>query len=104
MTNHEAVEVLKQEIKCVSSVDCERAECRNCVLVLPEHEVLKALYRAIGALENPIVGRWVKSNLDFSQADDFWECSMCGWEIYDHRAKTNYCPSCGAKMEEQSNG
>ena len=45
-------------------------------------------------------GHWEKSSLNCEGSEDFWECSECGWEIYDHRAKTNYCPSCGAKMDE----
>ena len=50
----------------------------------------------------PKIGRWIDSELNANRSENFWfwECSECGWEIYDSNAKTNYCPSCGAKMAE----
>lgn len=37
-----------------------------------------------------------------------YECSECGWECWDtmpcDTVTFNYCPNCGAKMEEESNG
>lgn len=32
------------------------------------------------------------------------ECSECGYEIYSEKEKTNFCPSCGAKMNEEAEG
>lgn len=45
------VEILKNELACVRNVDCERSECRNCNLVMPEHDITEALQMAIKALE-----------------------------------------------------
>lgn len=51
--------------------------------------------------ELPKTGRWISSTFNVNRSEYFWnwECSECGWEIYDRNAMTNYCPSCGAKME-----
>ena len=46
-----AIEVLKNEIRCVQSTHCIREECRYCSLVLPEHFIVEALELAIKALE-----------------------------------------------------
>ena len=57
----------------------------------------------------PVVhGRWIEKKLD-----DFrkWElrCSECGWvgisnyDAYDEPFDFNYCPHCGAKMDEERN-
>ena len=52
MTRKErAVEILKNELACVRNVDCERSECRNCNLVMPEHDITEALQMSIKALE-----------------------------------------------------
>jgi DNA-directed RNA polymerase subunit RPC12/RpoP len=52
MTREERnVEILKNELACVRNVDCERSECRNCNLVMPEHDITEALQMAIKALE-----------------------------------------------------
>ena len=52
MTRKEkAISIIKNELACVKNVDCERTECRNCSLVMPEHDVIEALDIAIKALE-----------------------------------------------------
>ena len=52
MTKQEkAIQTIRTEIQCVKNVDCERLECRNCQLVMPEHDILEALEMAIKALE-----------------------------------------------------
>ena len=50
MNNKGAIDVLKNEIKCVKSETCNREECRYCYLVLPEHYILEALEKGIKAL------------------------------------------------------
>ena len=50
MTNEKAVEILKNELACVQNTNCERSECKNCYLVMPEKEITKALNMAIQAL------------------------------------------------------
>lgn len=29
-----------------------------------------------------------------------WKCTICGYEITDRYGQYNYCPNCGAKMDE----
>lgn len=53
MTREEAINVLKNEIRCVKSTSCLREECLNCTLTLPEHDILTALNMAIEALDSP---------------------------------------------------
>lgn len=56
----------------------------------------------------PKIGKWIGIEYD-SYADgnpvyDVYECSLCGFE---HKGEsdtlTDYCPDCGAKMEENRN-
>ena len=44
-------------------------------------------------------GRWVKSGQSFVYPHKFrnYSCSMCGYDI--EKAKCNYCPNCGARMD-----
>ena len=51
MTRDEAKKIMENEVRCVRNPNCERLECRNCYLVMPEHTVLKAYDVAIKALE-----------------------------------------------------
>jgi hypothetical protein len=74
----------------------------NKVLQLPPVNPQKAICPSAGVdcedcpAHGPKTGYWVKS----IWSKDVWECSECGWEIYDQEAKTNYCPSCGCRMVE----
>lgn len=51
ITHQRAVEILKNEIACVLSKECERTECKNCTLVMNENEILDALNLAIEVLQ-----------------------------------------------------
>ena len=51
MTRDEAKKIMENAVRCVRNPNCERLECRNCYLVMPEHTVLKAYDVAIKALE-----------------------------------------------------
>ena len=45
-------------------------------------------------------GRWVFIG-EYICIDGFmnsvWKCNQCGWKVVDD---SNYCPNCGARMEE----
>lgn len=59
-------------------------------------EVAKAVENAPTIEAEPVrYERWIK----MSDADGiFYACSECGeW----HKETSNYCPNCGARMEEQ---
>lgn len=44
----------------------------------------------------PVVhGRWIASH------DEFCACSICKYPVYVGWNQTNYCPNCGAKMDEE---
>lgn len=40
-------------------------------------------------------GRWIASH------DEFCACSICKYPVYAGWNQTNYCPNCGAKMEQE---
>ena len=47
----------------------------------------------------PVVhGRWVHDGRRIDSGIDWCHCSECG-KSYNFCARTNYCPSCGAKMD-----
>lgn len=89
MTNEEAIEIL--------------GGIRACYNIFDEYDEPKyaALSKAIFALEaEPIKhGRWIKLY------HDNYKCSECGaWWGSDYNDEVindfNYCPNCGAKMDE----
>ena len=41
-------------------------------------------------------GRWIASH------DEFCSCSICKYPFYAGWNQANYCPNCGARMEEES--
>ena len=44
----------------------------------------------------PVVhGRWIASH------DEFCACSICKYPVYVGWNQTNYCPNCGATMDEE---
>lgn len=82
---------------------------------LGEHGLVERLfadgvYAVIAAFPSadvaPVVhGRWIKDNDSF-QINDYCcyfdhTCSECGKIISDRYELPNYCPNCGAKMDEQ---
>ena len=46
-------------------------------------------------------GYWIRLNqMSFFTYDSFWQCSECRRE---NDRRTDYCPHCGAKMDEKEN-
>ena len=45
-------------------------------------------------------GRWLpqKENHEFKEA--WMKCSVCGYPVSRWTGNTNFCPSCGAQMDE----
>lgn len=69
MTNKRAIEMLKNELACVGNPDCNREECRNCQLVMPEHEITEALHMAIEAMEREQkTGHWIPVSERFPES------------------------------------
>lgn len=51
----------------------------------------------------PVVhGRWIHDGHRINGGIDWCHCSECG-KSDNFCARTNYCPSCGAKMDEKGN-
>ena len=40
-------------------------------------------------------GRWIATH------DEFCSCSVCKYPVYVAWGQTNYCPNCGAQMDEK---
>lgn len=48
-------------------------------------------------------GRWIHDGKDFPHGNDWIHCSVCGKRGINVPADlTNYCPNCGARMENES--
>lgn len=64
-------------------------------------EVVQILSDIPAADVVPVVhGRWLpqKENHEFKEA--WMKCSVCGYPVSRWTGNTNFCPSCGAKMDE----
>lgn len=73
----------------------QKWNCRDYIsLTINPYEVL----RDIPTIEKREVGRWI-----FDEKGHFF-CSECKRKSSNQYATTDYCPNCGAKMEEESNG
>lgn len=49
----------------------------------------------------PKKGKWIHDGYDFPHGNDWIHCSICGKRGINVPADlTNYCPNCGARMEE----
>ena len=45
----------------------------------------------------PVVrGKW----RPYSPLTDTYECDKCGYQVIDESFRTNFCPNCGAMMDE----
>lgn len=51
MTKKEAIEILRNEMRCVEASDTCGRDCRNCPLVREQEDVMQAYKIAIKALE-----------------------------------------------------
>ena len=45
-------------------------------------------------------GHWISHDYDFAPAESTQECSVCHKEQPIYMVDNNYCPHCGAKMDE----
>lgn len=85
----------------VAGKDYNGCKCRACWV----DDMLDEVIDAPAADVAPVVhGRWIKDNDSF-QINDYCcyfdhTCSECGKIINDRYEFPNYCPNCGAKMDE----
>lgn len=66
-----------------------------------ERDAYHTLSEAIKALQEQKTGKWVTT----SNNTQWYACSECAgaplWDEYDQEVLSDYCPHCGAKMEEE---
>lgn len=85
---------------------CDSPDCKGCNLkrleTMLENGKFECLMNEnrginISADVAPVrYGRWIASH------DEFYACSICKYPVYAGWSQTNYCPNCGARMEEVS--
>ena len=92
----------KEWIEQIEAVSNE--ELYNSLLYCGHDDYYNNIYRAVvkeikRRLDNPSSaqkqGRWIQKDNIYGVA----YCSECDYEL--HTDDTNYCPNCGARMEEQ---
>ena len=85
MTNEEAAAILESEAEYLYSQD--------------EPYNRQAFYMAIEALKERKKGKWIYHIDDLFPAESTKECDQCRTH-QDLNCDGNFCPWCGAKMEE----
>ena len=96
MTNERAIELMKNEIRCINRASdnlCDR-NCEKCDLVVGTEEMLHAYRRAIRALEERPKSKWMK----FANGERVM-CYRCTFTHEGWFKGFSYCPVCGAEME-----
>lgn len=73
------------------------------------YKLFERVLDSVPAMPEQKKGKWIgveaDGYADGSLAYDVWECSECGYEHDgEEDTLTPYCPMCGAKMEEETEG
>lgn len=71
-----------------------RNECSKCVFY-PFRQLREQQETNVVEVKH---GEWIPKGFNL-EGDKEFECSLCGCIVW-HR-KTNFCPDCGAKMDER---
>lgn len=94
MTREEAISIIQREYSCVDRECNIERSCGKCDLMMSSKEpILEAYKMAIKTLEQEPktkTGHWINNT------NGTFECDQCGIK----HSKSNYCPNCGAKMQE----
>lgn len=108
---NEAIEIVKQEA--AEYEECYK-DCGDCEAYNKEKhhcpkfcKVIKETVKEIEENHN-IKGKWemtfkgMKKDMNTSLMISAYncKCSVCGWETGNQGTRFNYCPNCGAKMDE----
>lgn len=113
-TMAEACEVV---IKALEKEPCEDCVSREAVMhildeiggdfdspreaVVPIDYIADMVSELPSVMAQPKMGQW---NFTKHYGRDYYVCSVCGMErMDDHSSGWNYCPNCGAKMQEVNN-
>ena len=85
-------EALRDELL---SISIDTSNLYGCGVLEGLDRATKRLNEQPAADVAPVVhGRWIASH------DEFCTCSICKYPVYVGWNQTNYCPNCGAKMDE----
>lgn len=106
MTIEEAIYRLKNTAWLGSDADRVATEeaVQMAIEALEENESLAKSVNDAAELIRKLqkTGKWIHDGKDFPQGNDWIHCSVCGKRGINVPADlTNYCPNCGAKMEEE---
>lgn len=114
-TSYEWAETVRMAIKALEQEPCEDAISRQAVIdtidkwvksmhvliALPANEVtplFESVHELPSVTPQPKMGKW---SFTKHYGRDYYVCSFCGMErMDDHSSGWNYCPNCGAKMQE----
>ena len=104
MTDKEAIECLKGQIKCRECKD--GIDCEKCSPNWSIKNDIEALKKGIKALENQKIGHWIEMGQNKDKTHNVI-CSECksGFKFRGHansiytQNKYRFCSHCGARME-----
>ena len=92
MTRYIDADALKMDLYSIAKADCGYSADALAGLMIAERVIDNAQIADVA----PVVhGRWIASH------DEFCACSICKYPVYVGWNQTNYCPNCGAKMDEE---
>lgn len=111
-------EIGENDMACEMNDYIKRDELYNNLILLAKYQIGERQQGILGCAETvrmcpaadvaPVVyGHWIKDSDSF-QTDDYYcvyfdyTCSECGKIANDRHKLPNYCPNCGAKMDEET--
>jgi len=70
-----------------------------------DNEIRKAIKEVPSAQPERKKGKWIHDGEDIPHGVDWMHCSVCGRrDPHVPAAMTNFCPNCGAEMEDEKRG
>ena len=103
MTNKEAIEWLERVVQDVIHAieDDDRNGHYSCFASHSDAQKFKQIVNDLPSAERKH-GKWIVLYDENSPQDGIWKCSICGYiRLIDNISPTNFCPNCGAKMDER---
>ena len=108
---NEAIEIVKQEAEKYEECykDCLECEAYNkekhhcpklCKVIKETVKEIEENHNIKGKWEMTYKGKRKDVNTGLMISAYNCKCSVCGWETGNQGTRFNYCPNCGAKMDE----
>ena len=108
---NEAIEIVKQEAEQYEECykDCGECEAYNkekhhcpkfCKVIKETVKEIEENHNIKGKWEMTYKGKRKDVNTGLMISAYNCKCSVCGWETGNQGTRFNYCPNCGAKMDE----